>query len=162
MIMRRKNNLIGLSLVIGLVLMFTQACSSKASNPEKAEGSCCSSAKEELVENKACCSHSQEEVAITAYYFHATRRCATCQAVEKVTKEYIEENYTGKVNFISINREEEQNSELVQKYEVAGQTLLIVFGEEVVNLTADAFLNARNNPEKLQELIKTTIDSRLN
>jgi len=159
--MKSKFNIIGLGLILGLSSLFVQSCSSQASNTEKAEESCCSSAKEESTEKESCCSVSAEETAITAYYFHATRRCATCQAVEKVSKEYIEENYAGKVNFISINRDEEQNSELVEKYEIAGQTLLIVSGDEVINLTNEAFLNARTNPEKLQEKIKSTIDARL-
>jgi hypothetical protein len=159
--MKSKFNVIGLCLALALGSFFIQSCSSKANNTEKAEESCCTSAKEESAEAEPCCSKSVEETAITAYYFHATRRCATCQAVEKVSKEYIEENYAGKVSFVSINREEEQNSELVKKYEIAGQTLLIVIGEEVINLTNEAFLNARTSPEKLQEVIKSTIDARL-
>jgi hypothetical protein len=162
--MRRKINFIGLVAILGLTALFTQACSSKAnnSNTETKEESCCSSAKEEVADDKPCCSKLNEDAQAIAYYFHATRRCATCQAVEKVSKEYIEENYAGIVNFISINREEDQNKELVEKYEIAGQTLLLVFEDEVVNLTTDAFMNARSNPEKLEELIKTTIDERLN
>lgn len=159
--MRSKFNVIGLSLVLGLGSIFSQSCNSKANNTEKAEDGCCSTTKEEVVEDKSCCSQTnKEEISVTAYYFHATRRCATCQAVEKVSKEYIEENYVGKVNFISVNREEDQNKELVEKYKIAGQTLLIVFGDEVVNLTNDAFLYARTNPEKLMEIIKSTIDKR--
>lgn len=161
----KKYNLIGLSLVIALGSIFTQSCSTKANNTEKADEACCSSTKEETKEetkeDKACCSETVEKTAATAYYFHATRRCATCQAVEKVSKEYIEANYAEKVTFVSVNREEDQNKELVKKYEIAGQTLIIVFGDEVVNLTTDAFMNARSNPEKLEELIKTTIDERL-
>lgn len=95
---------------------------------------------------------------VEAFYFHATRRCATCEAVEKVTKDYIEENYTDKVSFVSVNREEEENAELVEKYEITGQTLLVVYGDKVVNLTTDAFMNARTNPDKLKEIIKSTID----
>jgi hypothetical protein len=149
--MRRKVNVIGLSLVLGLSSIFFQSCSSKANNTDK----------EEIAEEKACCSKAIEETSVKVYYFHATRRCATCQAVEKVSKEYIEANYAEKVTFISINRDEDQNSELVEKYEIAGQTLLLVFGDEVVNVTTEAFLNARTNPEKLEELIKSTIDARL-
>ena len=96
---------------------------------------------------------------VEAIYFHATRRCATCQAVEEVAKSYIAENYTDKVSFISVNREEEQNAKLIEKYEITGQTLLIVNGDKVVNLTIDAFMNARSNPDKLKELIKSTIDT---
>lgn len=95
---------------------------------------------------------------VEAFYFHATRRCATCEAVEKVAKSYIEENYTDKVSFVSVNREEDENAKLVEKYEIIGQTLLIVYGDKVVNLTTGAFMNARTNPDKLKELIKSTID----
>jgi hypothetical protein len=156
-----KLNVIGVILLLGLSPIFVQSCSSKANNTEKAEDECCSSAKKEVAEDKPCCSQTVEEASATAYYFHATRRCATCQAVEKVSKEYIEANYAEKVTFISVNREEDQNKELVEKYEIAGQTLIIVLGDEVVNLTTEAFLNARSKPEKLEELIKSTIDARL-
>ncbi len=159
--MSSKLNVIGVSLLLGLSSIFVQSCSSKASNTEKAEDECCSSAKKELADDKPCCSQKVEEASAKAYYFHATRRCATCQAVEKVSKEYIEANYAEKVTFVSVNREEDQNKELVEKYKIAGQTLIIVLGEQVVNLTTDAFMNARSNPEKLEELIKTTIDERL-
>lgn len=158
--MKAKLNLIGFFLLIGL-LSIVQACNTKANNSETTEDSCCSSEKE-VVEDKSSCCDKTQEAEITTYYFHATHRCATCQAVEKVSKEYIEENYAGKVNFVSLNREEEQNKDLVEKYQVGGQTLIIVFQDEVVNLTNDAFLNARSNPEKLEEIIKSTIDSHLN
>lgn len=159
--MKIKINVIGFFLLIG-VLSIVQACNTKANNSQTAQESCCSSEKKEIVENNSSCCNTEQEGEITAYYFHATHRCATCQAVEKVSKEYIEENYSEKVNFISLNREEEQNKDLVEKYQIGGQTLIIVFQDEVVNLTNDAFLNARSNPEKLEEIIKSTIDSHLN
>lgn len=152
---------IGLATVICVSALFIQSCSSKASNTEVKEESCCSSTKENVLAESSCCSKTQEESQLTVYYFHATRRCATCQAVEKVTKEYIEANYAGKVNFISVNREEDQNKDLVEKYEIAGQTLLIVDNNEVINLTNEAFLNARSNPEKLEEILKTNIESHI-
>ena len=94
-----------------------------------------------------------------AYYFHATRRCATCQSVEDVSKEAIKEYYGDKVTFESINRDEEKDNPLMIKYKVNGQTLLIVNGNREVNLTNDAFLNARNNPDRLKSKLKSTIDS---
>ncbi|PKP34297.1 MAG: hypothetical protein CVU00_07535 [Bacteroidetes bacterium HGW-Bacteroidetes-17] len=96
---------------------------------------------------------------VKAYYFHANTRCVTCKAVEAVAKEAIEEYYGDKVSFVVINREEDKDNPLVQKYEISGQTLLIVKGEKVVNLTNEAFLNARTNPDKLKGQIKSTIDS---
>lgn len=96
---------------------------------------------------------------VKAYYFHGNVRCVTCEAVEKVSKEAIAEYYGDKVAFESINRDEEKNKTLVAKYKVSGTTLLIDNGEKTVNLTNDAFLNARTKPEKLKSKIKSTVDS---
>ena len=109
-----------------------------------------------------CCSVvPQKSGEVKAYYFHATRRCETCQAVEKVTKETISKNYKGKVEFISINREETANKEMVKKYKVNGQTLLLVKGDKTIDLTSPAFMYARNKPEKLAAKLKSSIDSML-
>ncbi|MBU1013853.1 MAG: hypothetical protein KKG99_12695 [Bacteroidetes bacterium] len=96
---------------------------------------------------------------VKAYYFHANTRCVTCKAVEDVAKEAIEEYYGDKVSYVVINREEDKDNPLLKKYEISGQTLLIVKGEKAVNLTNEAFLNARTNPDKLKGKIKSTIDS---
>lgn len=123
---------------------------------------CCDSKKLALAETTKNCSVSQQnETDVKAYYFHATRRCATCEAVEKVAKATISENYKGKVEFISINREEAENKAMVEKYEVNGQTLLLVKGNKKVDLTSPAFMYARNKPEKLEAKLKSTIDSML-
>lgn len=98
---------------------------------------------------------------VIAYYFHATKRCVTCKAVEKVAKETIEENYKGKVTFQSINREEEKDNPLVKKYKISGQTLLLVKGDEKVDLTSSAFMNARTRPEKFEKRLKSEIDALL-
>lgn len=101
----------------------------------------------------------KESKEIVAYYFHATRRCATCKAVEKVTTETLSENFKDVVVFKSINREEKENKALVRKYKVSGQTLIITKGSKVINLTTDAFMNARTNPEKFEKKLKETIES---
>ena len=102
---------------------------------------------------------TQKTSEVKAYYFHATRRCATCEAVEAVTREALKEYYGDKVAFESINREEEKDNPLVAKYKISGTSLLIVNGDKMVDLTNDAFLNARTKPNKLKSKIKSTIDS---
>lgn len=98
---------------------------------------------------------------IKAYYFHATRRCPTCQAVEKVSKEYIAEKHKEKVEFIAVNRDRDENKALIEKYGVSGQTLLLVKGEESIDLTSTAFMYARTKPEKLEEKIASAVNSLL-
>lgn len=96
---------------------------------------------------------------VQVLYFHATRRCATCQAVEEETVKTLKEAFNNKVPFQSINREEDKKNPLLKKYKVNGQTLLIIKGDKVVNLTNDAFMYARTSPEKFNEKLKETIQT---
>lgn len=141
--MKKIISLISLLLLIGVTTTSAQCCSKSAK--DKAAIGC-----NDLAKNDA---------AVKAYYFHATRRCATCQAVESVSKEAIKEYYGDKVAFETINREEHKDHPMIKEHKISGQTLLIVKGNEVVNLTNTAFLNARSNPDKLKAKIKETIDA---
>lgn len=120
---------------------------------------CCNSKVAELTSTDTALAEEANEAGVKAYYFHATRRCATCQAVEKVTKEALKEHYGERVTFVSIDREKDSENSLLEKYKVNGQTLLIVNGDQVKNLTNDAFLNARTNPDKFKAKLKSTIDA---
>ncbi len=123
---------------------------------------CCNgAATDNTCATNVTCAENQKSSEVKVYYFHATRRCATCQAVEAVSKEAIKEKYGDKVTFKSINREEEKDNPLVAKYKISGQALLIVNGDKKVDLTTDAFLNARTKPDKFKSKLKTTIDSML-
>ena len=112
--------------------------------------------------------NNDEEIAssVRVYYFHGTRRCTTCKAVEEVTKEILNEYYTTElankiISFESINLDEEDSKEIANKLKVSGQTLLIISDKEAVNLTNQAFMNAVSNPLKLSILLKETIDEML-
>lgn len=103
---------------------------------------------------------------LQVYYFHNSKRCATCNAVEDETKVALEMFYEnnikeGTINFTSLNLEEEDGEKMAQSLQVNGQTLLIVKGDARVNLTNEGFLNARTNPTKFHEILKTQIDQLL-
>lgn len=107
-----------------------------------------------------------ENPTISVYYFHYTRRCATCNAVEEQTKKALNDLYSDKVKsgdiiFKSINIEEESGEEFANKLEVAGQSLLIVKGNTKVDITEKGFLYAMNEPDKLKAEIKKVIDAQL-
>ena len=100
---------------------------------------------------------------IKVYYFHNERRCATCQAVEEVTKKSLKELYpvmikSGKIVFQSLDIAKKNNQILVKKYKISGQTLLFVSNSKNVNLTNDAFMYARTKPDKLKTKIQKTVD----
>jgi hypothetical protein len=96
--------------------------------------------------------------AVEVYYFHGTHRCATCNAVEKVAKEALKQYYGDQISLKSINSEEDKNNPLIQKYKIAGQTLLILKGNQKEDLTTVAFMNAERSPYRLKAKIKETID----
>jgi len=95
---------------------------------------------------------------VEVYYFHYTRRCATCNAVESVSKEAVAEFYGDKVEFAGYNLDEEAGETKGRELGVSGQTLLIVAGNTKINVTNEGFLNARSNPDKLKAIIKEKID----
>ncbi|MFY9151658.1 MAG: nitrophenyl compound nitroreductase subunit ArsF family protein [Prolixibacteraceae bacterium] len=100
----------------------------------------------------------QNILPVEVYYFHATNRCVTCEAVEAVTKEALKQFYGDQIVLKSINREEDKTNPLIKKHKIAGQTLLILKGDKAENLTNFAFMNARTNPDKLKKKIKETIE----
>ncbi|MCB0807578.1 MAG: thioredoxin [Bacteroidales bacterium] len=115
------------------------------------------------------CSFAQEtnEESLTVYYFHNTRRCATCNAIEEKTKETLENNFhgmmeKGKIKFVVLNAEEDENEAIVEKYEIWGSSLLLVKksdgNERVENLTDFAFANARTNPDKFVTGLQAEIE----
>jgi len=103
---------------------------------------------------------------VRGYYFHGTRRCTTCKAVEEVTKEILNDYYAAElvdktISFESINLDDDDSKVLASTLKVSGQTLLFVSYVDTVNLTNQAFINAVSNPLKLKELITDEIDKML-
>lgn len=94
---------------------------------------------------------------VEVYYFHYTRRCMTCNAVENVSKDAIAELYGDKVNFADYNLDEEAGKAKSKEIGVSGQTLVIVSGNNKINITNEGFMNARN-PDKLKAIIKEKVD----
>lgn len=116
------------------------------------------------LENTTVVSDENNDSKIQVYYFHLSRRCATCQAVESESKKALEALYpekieNGELTFLSVNIEEDENKALAESLEVSGQTLLFVMGDKKVNLTNDGFMYAKTSPDKLQIKFKETIDS---
>ena len=100
---------------------------------------------------------------VEVYYFHMTRRCMTCQTVEKVAEEAVRENFKealdkGEVTFKSVNLEKKENKDLIKRMKVSGQSLLIVRGSEKIDITDKGFMYAVNDPGKLKLEIKSHVE----
>ena len=104
---------------------------------------------------------TQIDQSVMVYYFHYTRRCATCNAVEDVSRNLVMQEYDSKVDFESCNLDEDTGKNIGEEVGVSGQSLIIVSGDKQIDLTSEAFLFARSNPEKLQKLLQKEIDELL-
>ena len=103
---------------------------------------------------------------VEVYYFHFTRRCVTCNAVENVTKEAIAEMYpqqlkAGKITFTGVNLDDAGSKAITEKCKAEGQALLVISGGKRIDLTDKGFMYAKNNPEKLKTEVKKAIDDLL-
>lgn len=95
------------------------------------------------------------------YYFHFTRRCATCIAVEENSKKAVEELYpeqvkTGEYFFKAINLDEESSKDIAKELGVGMQTLLVVHGDKKIDITGEGFMYAQEF-EKLKAEIGTAV-----
>jgi len=96
---------------------------------------------------------------VKAYYFHNTRRCVTCKAVEDVAYNALKELSAGKILLKSVNLDDKTNKDLINNIGAKGQALLIVKGDQKIDLTTDGFLYARTDPDKFVQKIRETLDS---
>jgi hypothetical protein len=100
---------------------------------------------------------------IEVYYFHMTIRCTTCKTVEAEARKNIEMLYpdqlkAGKISFTALNLEEETGRSMGEKLGVNSQTLLIVKGDQRINITNEGFLYAVSHPQKFSDVMKSKID----
>lgn len=89
---------------------------------------------------------------LIAYYFHGTRRCASCKKIEAYTREAIETGFaeqikSGELQWLSINTDEEGNAHYRDDYKLF--TKSVVLSEREDGKEADW-----KNLPKVWELIK--------
>ena len=99
---------------------------------------------------------------IEAYYFHFTLRCEACLNIEAKAKESLDALYpdylkSGLITFQALNLDEAPTRELAKKFGVAGQALLLVKGDQKIDLTNEGFLYATVKPEKFKEIINEKV-----
>jgi heme/copper-type cytochrome/quinol oxidase subunit 2 len=100
---------------------------------------------------------------VEVYYFHFTRRCVTCQAVETESQAAIAALYPvqakkGLITFKAVNLDEKTSSTLAKKCNAEGQTLLVIGGGKRIDLTEQGFMYAKSSPDKLKAELKKVID----
>lgn len=105
----------------------------------------------------------EQDKAVTVYYFHFTRRCKTCNNVERVSQEAVSQQFSalvksGRVAFKSVNLDEKEGEALGAKLKIEGQSLVVISGEKKEDLTDKGFMYANDSPEKLKAEIKKAVE----
>jgi hypothetical protein len=99
---------------------------------------------------------------ISVYYFHFTKRCVTCKAIESESLKALQSLYpdqynSGQITFHSFNLDETEGKSAAEKLTVSGQALLVVVNDDIKNLTNEGFMYARSNPAKFHAEIEKAI-----
>ncbi len=138
-------------ILILFLAVFLAACGNKTTNQQA----------ENQIQEKQTLTKADASV-VNVYYFHGKQRCKTCIAVGDLAKKTIEETYSGnkQVKFIEVNTSDKKFEDLVNKYEVSWNALIIAKGDNSVDITEQAFANALNNPDVLSDLIKKEVNLR--
>jgi hypothetical protein len=104
---------------------------------------------------------SSIDARVEVFYFHYSRRCATCNAVEAVSRDLVKEYENEQIVFDHFNMDEKAAEEKGKSLDVFGQTLLILGNDQRLDVTNEAFMMAKSNPDKLKKFLKKKIDSLL-
>ncbi|OJU55610.1 MAG: hypothetical protein BGN96_12360 [Bacteroidales bacterium 45-6] len=101
---------------------------------------------------------------VEVYYFHFTRRCVTCQAVETESQAAVAALYPvqakkGLITFKAVNLDEKTSEALAKKCNAEGQALLVISGGKRIDLTEQGFMYAKSSPDKLKAELKKVIDA---
>ncbi|MEG1617724.1 MAG: nitrophenyl compound nitroreductase subunit ArsF family protein [Bacteroidales bacterium] len=108
---------------------------------------------------------------VEVIYFHGKQRCITCNAIENLTKEVLQESFSeevkkGKIQLRVIDISEKENEAIADKYEVSWSSLYINKWsdnqEKRENLTDFGFSYAKSSPDLFKEGIKEKISTLLN
>jgi hypothetical protein len=95
--------------------------------------------------------------------FHLAQRCESCNAVERETIALLENEYgealaSGNVKFISLSVQSANGKKAARILQAAGQSLFVVYGDSVADLTGSAFIYASIRPEIYRDALRKALD----
>lgn len=112
--------------------------------------------------NKQVATQTVNSQKVAVYYFHFTRRCVTCMAVEENARKAVEALYPNEVKageyaFTSLNLDEASTKGIADKLGVGGQTMMVVRGDKKLNITSAVWM-AAHDLDKMKVEIKSGIE----
>ncbi len=99
------------------------------------------------------------------YYFHTAKRCPTCLAIQQVTEQVLQTNYSqhlgDNIVYQVVNLSDPQNAALANTYQVAWSSLILHRDTLRIDLTQEAFAYARTEPERFEQVLNEHIQQLL-
>lgn len=99
------------------------------------------------------------------YYFHTAKRCPTCLAIQQVTEQVLQTNYSQHLGdnnvYQVVNLSDPQNAALANTYQVAWSSLILHRDTLRIDLTQEAFAYARTEPERFEQVLNEHIQQLL-
>lgn len=100
--------------------------------------------------------------AIQVVLFHLAQRCESCMAVEQVTVSLLEEEFSeayrsGEIRFVPLSYRSKNGQEASRFLKASGQTLYVVKGDSISNLTSPAFMYASTHPDYYREALRAAL-----
>ncbi|MFP4459016.1 MAG: nitrophenyl compound nitroreductase subunit ArsF family protein [Candidatus Zixiibacteriota bacterium] len=108
-----------------------------------------------------------ENLQVAVYYLHSTIRCVTCNTIEEMTMDLLDNDYTkqiseGKIQWITKNFQENEN--LAEKFEVASSCVVVANiddGEVIDYKRLDDVWTLMNDKGAFNKYISDAIDGYL-
>lgn len=103
---------------------------------------------------------------VEVLYFHGKRRCATCLALERLSREVVTQDYAeacraGRVRYRVVDVTTADGVKTARAYRVTGSALYVNRwrdGKEMRrNLTREGFATARRNPEGFKQTLRAAM-----
>lgn len=111
----------------------------------------------------------QNNKTVIVYYFYGNPRCATCQKIEKYTKEAVAENFSKeikskKVSFQAVDLDNPKNKHFSKDYNLYTKSVIVSErknGKEIKYKNLDKIWTLTNDEKKFKDYINKEVKSSL-
>jgi hypothetical protein len=99
---------------------------------------------------------------VEVYYFHFTRRCASCVNVQKATEKVLKDHYkeeleNGTIIYNEVNLSDPESREIAKKLGIGRQALIVISGDKAFDLTMQGFMLASRDYDQFKAALDGAI-----
>jgi hypothetical protein len=107
---------------------------------------------------------------VCVYYLHQPKGCASCKAMGSISKTTTEKYFKnemddGKLAYFDLDISKTENDTIAKKFDCSWAGLYVLYRkqgkEHADDLTGEGFMYAVSKPDTLEQIIKTSINKKL-